>query len=106
MRQTQALRVFSALALVLFLAAGCATLTGKTAGQTVEDSVITSKINAKIVQDPQLSYLKIDVDTFQGNVTLSGTVPSKAAQDRLVELARNTEGVKSVKANVVIQPSK
>lgn len=106
MRPTQVVRVFWVLTLVVFLATGCATLTGKTAGQTVDDATITSKINAKIIKDPQLSYLKIDVDTFQGNVTLSGTVPSTAAQERAVELAKNTEGVKSVKTNLVIQPQK
>lgn len=104
MREAWLLKLSVFLVLAVFFAAGCSTATGGTAGQTVDDSAITAKINAKIVQDPALQYLKIDVDTFQGNVTLSGTVPSKEAQDRLVSLARNTEGVKSVRTNLVIQP--
>ncbi|MEW5744751.1 MAG: BON domain-containing protein [Nitrospirota bacterium] len=104
MRKADARRAFLMLVLAVFLATGCATLTGRTAGQTIDDSTITTKINGKIIQDPQLSYLKLDVDTFQGAVTLSGTVPSKAAQDRLVEIVKSTEGVKSVKTNLVIQP--
>ncbi len=88
----------------LFLVSGCSTLMGETAGEKVDDSAITAKINGKIIGDPDLHYLKINVDTFEGHVTLTGTVPSKEAQDRLVRLAQNTSGVKDVKTNLVIKP--
>lgn len=92
------------LMLGVFLFSGCASLTGRTAGQTVDDSAITAKINQRIVGDPDLSYLKINVDTFQGHVTLTGTVPNKEAQDKLVRYAKETAGVKDVKTNIVVQP--
>lgn len=104
MRKVFLLKLSILLLVSVFFASGCSTISGRTAGQTVDDSAITAKINAKIVQDPALQYLKIDVDTFQGNVALSGTVPSREAQDRLVGLARTTEGVKSVQTNLVVQP--
>ncbi len=88
----------------LFIISGCTTLTGETAGQKIDDSEITAKINGKIIGDSELHYLKINVDTFEGHVTLTGTVPSKAAQDKLVSLAKNTTGVKDVKTNLVIKP--
>ncbi|MEW6117505.1 MAG: BON domain-containing protein [Nitrospirota bacterium] len=106
MRKSLLLKSCVVLVVAVFFAAGCATFTGKTAGQIASDTAITSKINAKIVQDPELAYLKIDVDTFEGNVTLSGQVPSAEARDRLVALAKATEGVKSVKQNLVIEPPK
>ncbi|MBZ0156509.1 MAG: BON domain-containing protein [Alphaproteobacteria bacterium] len=96
-------RYFVFLFLFLFLVSGCSTLTGRTAGQTVDDATITTKVNAKIIEDPALSYLKINVDTFEGRVTLTGQVPSKEAADRLVSHARSVEGVKDVKTNLVIQ---
>jgi len=83
---------------------GCASLTGRTAGEIVDDSTITTAINAKIVKDPDLQYLKIDVDSKAGNVTLSGFVSNKAAEDRLIQYARETKGVKSVTSNLKIQP--
>ncbi|MEW6616741.1 MAG: BON domain-containing protein [Thermodesulfobacteriota bacterium] len=91
------------LMIALIFASGCITLTGRTAGQTIDDSAITTKINMKIIEDPELKYLKINVDTFQGYVTLTGTVPSKEAADRLTRITRNVEGVKNVKTNLIIK---
>jgi len=82
---------------------GCYSSTGRTAGETVDDATITTRINARIVKDPDLGFLKIDVDTYRGNVTLSGTVPSNEAEERLIELANGVRGVNSVKSNLIIQ---
>jgi hyperosmotically inducible protein len=79
---------------------GCSHMTGETAGQGLDDSVITSDIKAKIVKDPELKTFAIDVSTYQGNVTLSGQVPNMAAEQRLIEMARDTKGVKSVRTNL------
>jgi len=97
--------VYSLMMLVFSLSVlGCASLTGRTAGEIVDDSAITTAINAKIVKDPDLQYLKIDVDSKAGNVTLSGFVPNKAAEDRLIQYAKEAKGVKSVTSNLKIQP--
>ncbi|HHW21056.1 BON domain-containing protein [Thermodesulfovibrio thiophilus] len=92
------------LIITLVFVSGCNSLTGRTAGQTIDDSTITTAINMKIMEDSELQYLKINVDTFQGHVTLTGTVPSKEAADRLVKIARGVEGVKTVKTNLIIKP--
>jgi osmotically-inducible protein OsmY len=85
---------------------GCASTTGRTAGEIVDDSVITTTINAKIVEDPQLSYLKINVDSTEGNVVLTGFVPNREAEERLIKLAQGVKGVKSVKSELKIQEKK
>jgi len=92
------------LIITLVFVSGCNSLTGRTAGQTIDDSTITTAINMKIMGDSELQYLKINVDTFQGHVTLTGTVPSKEAADRLVKIARGVDGVKTVKTNLIIKP--
>lgn len=92
------------LIITVVFVSGCNSLTGRTAGQTIDDSTITTEINMKIMEDSELQYLKINVDTFQGHVTLTGTVPSKEAADRLVKIARGVEGVKTVKTNLIIKP--
>lgn len=61
-----------------------------------QDASITSKITAELARDPQLSALKIDVDTHAGAVVLKGTAPTDAAKDRAVTLARAVSGVVSV----------
>jgi len=81
----------------------CASLTGRTAGEIVDDSVITSAINAKIIEDPELNYLKINVDSTRGNVVLTGFVPNKEAEARLIKIASGVRGVKSVRSELKIQ---
>jgi osmotically-inducible protein OsmY len=66
------------------------------AGDVVGDAGITSKVKTKFLADTGVSGLKIDVDTNNGIVTLTGTVPTEAEKRRAMELARQTDGVKSV----------
>ena len=81
---------------------GCSSVTGRTAGQSVDDTTITAEIKGKLVEETKLGAAKIDVDSFQGNVTLAGQVPDKEAEQRAIQIAKNTGGVKSVKSNMLI----
>ncbi|HRA62207.1 MAG TPA: BON domain-containing protein, partial [Burkholderiaceae bacterium] len=49
-----------------------------------QDAAITTKVTAELARDPELSALKIDVDTNAGTVVLKGTAPTEAAKDRAV----------------------
>ncbi|MBI5269396.1 MAG: BON domain-containing protein [Burkholderiales bacterium] len=69
-------------------------------GNTMDDAGITAKVNAAFAGDPKLSAMKIDVDTEQGRVALSGTAPDAQARDRATELALAVEGVKGVDNNL------
>ena len=80
----------------------CTHLTGKTVTKTIDDRTIIADINSRMVKDPQLMFLKIGVDSYNGNVTLSGQVQSKQAELQAVKVAENTSGVVSVKSNLVI----
>lgn len=60
------------------------------------DALITASVNAELAKDPSLSALKIDVDTRDGRVVLSGTAPSTTARERATTLAANVKGVNSV----------
>ena len=73
------------------------------AGDLVEDSVITAKIKAEMIREPDLKALAIDVDTKQGVVMLSGMVASKAEADKAVRVARAVKGVSSVKNNLKVK---
>ncbi len=89
--------------LVLCLSYSCASTTGRTAGAMVDDATIADTIRAKIVQDKELSILKINTDVFNGDVTLLGVVPSKHAEERLLAIAHGVKGVKSVTSKLTIQ---
>jgi osmotically-inducible protein OsmY len=83
--------------------AGCRTMTGRSAGEIIDDSTIVTEINAKIIKDSELKFFKIDVDSSRGNVVLKGTVKSKEAEERLIKIAREVKGVKSVKSNLEVK---
>ena len=93
-------RFFSAifLALTLLTAAGCASTQKQEAtGEYVDDSVITTKVKAAILNEPSLSSAEINVETFKGIVQLSGFVNSRADINKAAVVARSVAGVKSVK---------
>jgi hyperosmotically inducible periplasmic protein len=69
---------------------------GATAGEKIDDASITAKVNASLATDKDLSAIKIDVDTQNGVVTLSGPAPSATARERASEIARGVKGVSSV----------
>ena len=81
----------------------CASTTGRTAGEMVDDTTIVNIIRAKIIEDKELRILKIKTHVFNGNVTVLGVVPSKEAEDRLIALAQGVKGVKSVTSKLTIQ---
>jgi osmotically-inducible protein OsmY len=66
------------------------------AGAVVTDAAITSAVKAKLLGDPDVSGLKIDVDTANGVVTLTGDVKTQVEANEALRLARTTEGVRDV----------
>ena len=67
-------------------------------GQT--DAGITTDVTTSLAADEAVSAFDVNVDTNEGVVTLTGTVPSMAAKDRAVEIARSSDGVVDVIDNL------
>ncbi len=85
------------IALLCAFILGCAsTPKQEGTGEYIDDTVITAKVKAAIVDDPALKVSEINVETFKGRVQLSGFVSSQAQLTRAVEVARKVKGVKSV----------
>lgn len=66
------------------------------------DMAITTKVKAALAADDQLSALKIEVDTVQGVVSLTGPAPSAEAAERATTLAKAVEGVTEVQNKLVV----
>lgn len=81
-------------------AVGCSHLGDKSAGATLDDATITTKVKAKFVADSTVKAMNIKVNTYQGIVQLSGFANSRTEADRAATLARETSGVKSVKNDI------
>jgi hyperosmotically inducible protein len=82
---------------------GCQAITGKTAGQNVDDATITGEVKSKLAADRFSSLTRIDVDTDTGTVYLNGTVQSAEAKARAADIARQVSGVHKVVNNLQVQ---
>lgn len=83
---------------------GCASTSNKeSTGQYIDNSVITSKVKTAIFNEPTLKSLQINVDSFKGEVQLSGFVDSAENVKKAGEVARGIEGVVSVKNDLVVK---
>ena len=66
------------------------------------DAAITAAVKTKMLADATVGGLRIDVDTKDGIVVLKGEVKSAAERKRALELAKETDGVKTVKDQLKI----
>lgn len=72
-------------------------------GAYVKDSVITTKVKAKLASKHMATLTKIKVNTDnQGVVWLSGNAPTQDASDLAAALAKNIDGVTSVHNKIVV----
>lgn len=96
-------RSMLALVVLVALTAGCSSMTGKTAGQNVDDASITASVKTKLAAEKPATLTKVDVDTNKGTVYLTGNVETPAIKERATELARQVSGVREVVNNLKIQ---
>ena len=88
--------------MIVFL--GCAaTQTSESTGQYVDDSAITTKVKAAIFDDANLKTLQISVETYKGEVQLSGFVDSAQNVRKAGEVARGVKGVVAVRNNLIVK---
>jgi len=73
--------------------------------RSVADSAITTNVKSKLAADTETSALKINVETNNGVVTLTGTVPTQAEKSQAEQIANNTEGVTRVINNITVTPN-
>ena len=89
--------------MMLFLTlAGCQAMTGKTAGQNVDDAALTASVKSTLVADKVSNLTRVDVDTNNGVVSLNGVVDSAQQKARAEDLARRVNGVRGVNNNLQI----
>ena len=90
-----------AVSLIAPLFAGCG---GKIVRRdAIDDLTITASVKTALLNEPTITAPRIDVDTKQGVVTLSGRVTSKQEELKAIQLARAVSGVVDVKSTLQIQ---
>jgi len=95
---------FGAALLVLASVSGCAAVEGReTAGQYTDDATISTKVRGQLIKDEALKAFDIHVETMQGVVQLSGFVDSTSQKAQAERIARETNGVKGVRDNIIVR---
>lgn len=84
---------------------GAAPASSPTAAPALNDAQITARVQAEIAAARDMSGVRIDVDTREGVVTLSGAVRSAAIKARANELARTVQGVQDVNDQLTLSTS-
>ena len=83
--------------LLLSLMVSCTTPAGRSTGQVVDDAAITTQVKADLLADKEVSGFAVSVETFKGEVVLTGAVDSWAQSNKAAQIARRVHGVNTVK---------
>jgi osmotically-inducible protein OsmY len=91
-------------AAVILAVTGCAHIGDRSGpGEVVSDSWITTKVKGVLVESPIVKAREVNVETFKGQVQLSGFVSSEMAMNEAVRLARDVKGVTAVKNDMRVK---
>ena len=87
---------------LLFLMTGCQALTGQTMGEGIDDSYITSAVKTKLASDKLVSLTRVEVETNNGIVYLTGQVQTAEQRSHIGSLTSQVKGVKRVVNNLQV----
>ena len=106
MKTFKAISLIILAGLTLALSACAETKTKESSGQYIDNSMITAKVKDAIFNEPSLKSSEITVETFKGEVQLSGFVGSIEQTNKAVDVAKTVPGVISVKNDMRVKGSK
>ena len=96
--------LFLPIAALTIAMAGCAgTARQESVGEFVDDALITAKVKSAFVEDKEVSALNVRVETYKGEVRLSGFVGGSHESWKAAQLARNVKGVKAVRNDLEVK---
>lgn len=105
MRKTVLISVIIMFTLAAF--AACQSVgASRSAGDAVDDASINADVKAKLLKDESTKTIAINVDTYQGIVTLRGNVDTQDQISRATEVARSVKGVKRVENKLTLKGSR
>jgi hyperosmotically inducible protein len=87
---------------LLFFMSGCQALTGRTMGENLDDSYITTAVKSKLASDKVVSLTRVEVETNNGIVYLTGQVQTAEQRSHIGSLTSQVEGVKKVVNNLQV----
>ena len=95
----------AAMAVAVLTTAGCAvSRSQETPGAYIDDTVITTQVKSRMLDNPGVAGTSISVETLNGTVMLSGFAKNNAEKSTAESIARDVNGVKAVKNQIVVRP--
>ena len=95
----------AAMAFAVLITAGCAVSRGQqTTGAYIDDATITSQVKSRMLDNPNVAGTSISVETLNGTVILSGFAKNATEKATAESIARDVNGVKSVKNEIAVRP--
>ena len=93
-------------AVVLAGGVACApTQTRQSTGEVLDDAALTARVKTALINEPGVKSTAINVETFRGQVSLSGFVDSDDMVRRAVAAAQKVAGVRAVKNDMRVKPT-
>lgn len=93
------IRTFSWITLCISFCFGCQSYVDgakRTLGEVTDDAQITAVVKVRLLNDPEVKGLRINVTTLRGVVMLEGRVPSDYAREKAIRITRETGSVVDV----------
>jgi hyperosmotically inducible periplasmic protein len=98
----QTLKILTVTLAVLFLLNGCQAMTGETAGQNLDDGVLTTSVKSSLASDRLVTLTRVGVETDNAIVHLTGEVETADQKARIGSIASQVKGVKRVVNNLQV----
>src|SRR5512134_3067877 len=95
--KTGILKLSAILGVLAVVAACSSTRTQQSAGEVIDDTVLTSKVKIALIDDPVTKAGQINVETYRGVVQLGGFVDNAQQKEQATTVARSVTGVKEVR---------
>ena len=98
----RAFRMVAVTLAVLFFMTGCQAMTGQTMGEQIDDSYLTSAVKTQLATDKLVSLTRVEVETNNGVVYLTGQVQTAEQRSHAGSVASQVKGVKRVVNNLQV----
>ena len=95
--------MLTAVSLVTFTSGCAGDRYSRSTGQTFDDAGTTARVKSKLLADPDVSGMDVKVDTFRGTVQLTGFVDNPEQKQRAEQLARQIDGVQTVRNDIMVK---
>ena len=91
------------LSMLVFMSGCAGDRTSRSAGNVIDDAAISTKVKSNLLASDEVSGTNIQVETFKGDVQLSGFVDDHDQVKKAEKIASKVQGVRSITNNIIVK---